>query len=287
MLDGLELGDREAELLAFQRVVDAQPDQLAGGAEGVRSEPHETRVDHSLGDRAVLRSREHLGVRVLEHQPVDRAAAVDAVQGFVSGAGRRAVRPVEDGKAAAFQAHHDEVGGFELWHPGLFAAEPASGFAHAPLVWLPGRGLLVALLAEGHGRDPLPAGQLGKPARALLLASGPGNREARESVLKNRSGKTGTAGDFAGEGQLEHTEARAPVVLGHHESADAHLGQALPDRVVLPLASVEDLAQALRRKFRGREVPQCLLEQLLLLAQPEVQRGYLLVRFGSGEGRAF
>ena len=92
-------------------------------------------------------------------------------------------------------------------------------------------------------------------------------------MAEDRPGQRARAELLDHQRELEQAEAGAAERLGHGEPGDAHLGETLPQRGVVTRAGVEDLAQARRRTFARDEAAHRLLEQQLLLGQPEMHGG--------------
>ncbi|MGY4482983.1 hypothetical protein ACVWWR_002174 [Bradyrhizobium sp. LM3.2] len=70
------------------------------------------------------------------------------------------------------------------------------------------------------------------------------------------------------------TGARTTKILGNRDTEKAHLGEALPQRLVIRRLAVENCAHRLGRAFLGEEFARLVAELLLVVGEIEVHGAY-------------
>ena len=84
---------------------------------------------------------------------------------------------------------------------------------------------------------------------------------------------------FGAHREVEKLEVRSAVLLGHDETRDSHLDEALPQRGVVPGVALEDLAQVRRGQLVREQLLDGLLQQFLFFREIEIHCFALLSAF--------
>ena len=218
--------------------------------------------------RRCLALREHLAGRLLEHDRVEPPRAIDAVVALDLDAARAPLGEREPGPG---RADDDQVGDRAVGHVGLRAGELLAG-RQRPLLGLPD----AVHLAEGHGAQHLARGEPRQPALLLLFASGELQRQAGQRVPEERAGHAAVGDRLRREREVDHLEPGAAVLLRHLQAGHPHLREPLPERRVVALLTVEDLAQAREGALVLDVLTDRFLQQLLLFRDVEVHWPELL-----------
>ena len=98
---------------------------------------------------------------------------------------------------------------------------------------------------------------------------------------ENGTGALRAAHFFRDHAELEMAGAGAAELFGDRDAEKAHLGEALPERLVVGRLAVEHLAHGLRRALFGEELPRLVAHLFLFVGEIEVHGVLLGLMCGS------
>ena len=169
--------------------------------------------------------------------------------------------------ALALRGDDGEVGHVAVGHRQLLAVERAAAEGGAQLAHIG----LARPFGQGQRADRLAATPARQPRLLLRLAAagddGLGGEVDRGRERHRRQRAAELLGQHA---ESEMAEAGAAVLLGDRRAGPAHGGDLLPQRLVVGLRPLQDLAHRRRRTALAQEFPRLLPQRLQVVAEIEV-----------------
>ena len=266
VLQGLEVPDRDTELLALLGVLDTHVEQALAAAEGVGRQQHQGRIAHALGRRSAL--GQHLTGCAVEGHGAELARAVDQIVVLGRDSACALLHQHQSGTRDADDDHTGHVG---VGHIGLLARERAAA-RELPLLGLPD----VVAFGQRHGPERLTLGQSRQPALLLLFAAAEDQGQAGQRVSEERTGCASVGQGLGRQGLIEHLESGAPVLFRNLETGHAHLHHPLPQGRVVAVGAFEDLADPGKRTLILDQLGNRFLQHLLLFGDVEIHFPELL-----------
>ena len=146
----------------------------------------------------------------------------------------------------------------------------------------------IALAFEQRQRaDRFARGDLRQPFLLLRLAAGEQDRFGGEIDRRRERHRRQRAAHFLGDhAEFEMARAGAAECFGDRDAEKAHLGEALPQFLVVRRLAVEHRAHRLRRAFLGEKFPRLVAHLLLFVGEIEIHGVYSVGETSVIPGRA-